>query len=291
MLHVTNGDIAAALIRQTGVLGEVIAWRDALHAGPVPGGLPLERMSETRARFISACGWASFTETIRQFSARDAALRSARRVTLWFEHDVYDQLQLIQILATLAQQPDTTATLIAIDRFPGVPEFHGLGQLTPAQIATLWPQRQPVTAPQLTLAARAWKAFTASDPTALRAFLANDLTALPLLRAALERLLEEYPVAPHGLGRTDRQILASISAGAEDFDALFRHAQAAESSPYHGDASLRLHLDDLTRAATPLASGPPYRLTELGQRVLAGEADARTLRPPDRWIGGVRLRS
>lgn len=291
MLHVTNGDIAAALIRQTGVLGEVIAWRDVLHAGPVPAGLPLERMSETRARFIAACGWASFTEAIRQFSARDAALRSARRVTLWFEHDLYDQLQLIQILATLAQQPDTTATLILVDRFPGVPEFHGLGQLTPAQLATLWPQRQLVTAAQLTLAARAWKAFTASDPTALRALLATDLAALPLLRPALERLSEEYPAAPSGLGRTDRQILAAIADGAGDFDALFRLTQAAESAPYHGDTSLRLHLDDLIRATTPLVSGPPYRLTDLGQRVLAGEVDARTLHPPDRWIGGVRMRS
>lgn len=290
MLHVTNGDIAAGLIRQTGVLGEVIGWRDVLHAGPVPAGLPLERMSETRARWVSACGWASFTEAIRQFSARDAALRSARRVTLWFEHDLYDQLQLVQILATLAQQPETTATLIAIDRFPDVPEFHGLGQLTPAQLATLWPQRLPVTAAQLTLASRAWRAFTAPDPMALRGFLTTDLTALPLLRPAVERLLEEYPAAPHGLGRTDRQILTAIAAGAADFDTLFRHTRSAESTPYHGDSSLRLHLDDLLRAPTPLAAGPPYRLTDLGQRALAGEVDARTLNPPDRWIGGVRVR-
>lgn len=290
MLHVTNGDIAAALIRQTGVLGEVMAWRDVLHEGPVPAGLPLERMSETRARFIAACGWASFTEAIRQFSARDAAFRSARRVTLWFEHDLYDQLQLLQILATLAQQPDTTAALIVIDSFPGMPEFRGLGDLTPVQLATLWPQRQPVTAAQLTLAARAWKAFTASDPTALRAFLSTDVSALPLLRPALERLLEEYPAAPYGLGRTDRQILTAIADGTEDFDALFHHTQAAESAPYHGDTSLRLHLEDLMRSPAPLVSGPPYRLTELGQRVLAGEADARTLHPAERWIGGVRLR-
>ncbi len=290
MLHVTNGDLAAALIRQTGVLGEVIAWRDVLHEGPVPAGLPLERMSETRARFIAACGWASFTEAIRQFSARDAALRSARRVTLWFEHDLYDQLQLIQILATLAQQPDTTATLIAIDRFDGTPEFRGLGQLTPAQLATLWPQRQPVTAAQLTLAARAWKAFTSPDPTALRAFLAADFGPLPLLRAALERLLEEYPTHATGLGRTDRQILSAIAGGAENFETLFQRTQAAETAPYHGDTSLRLHLDDLLRAPAPLAAGPPYRLTDLGQRVLGGEIDARALQPGARWIGGVHLR-
>ena len=31
MLHLTNGDSAADLIRRTGVTGEVIAWRDILH--------------------------------------------------------------------------------------------------------------------------------------------------------------------------------------------------------------------------------------------------------------------
>lgn len=289
MLHLTNGDVAASLLRRTGVSGDVVPWRDVLHEGPVPAGLPLERMSETRARFIAACRWGELTDVLRQFGARDAALRAARRVTLWFEHDLYDQLQLLQILATIAQQTGTTAHLIAIDAFPGVEPFEGLGQLTIAQLASLWPKRRPVTPAQLALATRAWKAFTSPDPLALPALLATDLTALPLLRPALERLLEEYPAEPGGLSRTDRQILEAVRDGHTQFEDVFRATQRREAAPFHGDASLRLHVDALISARTPLLTRAPYQLTDAGARVLAGELDARPLL--DRWIGGVHLKA
>lgn len=291
MLHLTNGDVAAAKLRQTGLTGQVVPWRDVLHEGPVPAGLPLERMSETRARFVASQGWTALQEALRQFADRDAALRVARRVTLWFEHDLYDQLQLLQILATLAEQPETSAELIVIDRFPGVEPFHGLGQLTPTQLALLWPRRRPVKPAQLAVATRAWKAFTSPNPAALRELLAADLDSLPLLRPALLRLLEEYPTAPGGVSRTDRQILQVVAAGAERFDAIFPATQALELAPFHGDTTLRAHLSALISAPSPLVTPEPHRLTDAGRRVLAGELDNRQLNGLDRWIGGVHLKS
>lgn len=290
MLHLTNGDATATLLRQTGLTGTIVPWRDVLHLGPVRAGLALEAMSDARARFVAACRWAPLTDALRQFGARDAALRSARRVVLWFEHDLYDQLQLIQILATVAEQPDTRAELIAIDAFPGVVPFRGLGQLSPAQLATLWPQRRPVGAGALALAARAWRAFTSPDPLALPGLVAGDLGALPFLRAALLRLLEEHPQAPDGLGRTDRQILRAVAAGHAQFDALFQICTDMERAPFLGDTALRWHLDALIAAPSPLVTRPPYRLTPAGRRVLDGEVDARVLNGLDRWIGGVHLR-
>ena len=289
MLHLTNGDSAAASIRHTGVLGDVVPWRDILHEGPVPAGLSLEGMSDTRARFLAAWGAGDFPTLSANFGARDSALRSARRVTLWFEHDLYDQLQLLQILAALAGQAETSAELICIDAFPGVVPFHGLGQLTPPQLATLWPQRRPVTSAQLSLATRAWKAFTAPDPIALLQLLDTDLHALPLLRGALERLLEEHPAAPTGLARTERQLLSAVAAGRDRFEALFHANQEQEVAPFMGDTSVRKHLDALSAARTPLLTREPYRLTPAGERVLAGEVDARQLNGLDRWIGGVHL--
>lgn len=291
MLHLTNGDSTARSLRGTGMTGNVVAWRDVLHEGPVPAGLPLEALSEVRARFIAGAGWAPLDAALREFGARDAALRAARRVTLWFEHDLYDQLQLLQILATVATQTETRADLIVISEFPGVVPFYGLGQLTPAQLASLWPRRQPVTATQLALAVRAWKAFTAPQPGALRDLLGTDLAALPLLRPALERLLEEYPAPPSGLSRTDRQILRAVADGHAEFAALFTATQAMEAAPFHGDTTIRDHLEALIRAPTPLITAAPHRLTDAGQRVFAGSLDARQVNGLDRWIGGVHLKA
>lgn len=289
MLHLTNGESAGGSLREAGLPGRVIAWQDVLHEGPVPEGLTLEAMSEVRARFLADWDQGTFDEISAEFKTRDEALRQARHVVLWFEHDLYDQLQLIQILAALAQAPDTVAEIICIDAFPGIVPFHGLGQLTAGQLASLWPDRQPVTPAQLSLGVAAWQAFTSSDPGAVPRLLATDLGALPFLGDALRRLRDEYPAPPTGLGRTERQLLQAIAGGVRSFAGLFAANAAAEEAVFMGDTTVAARLETLIRAPNPLVTPEPYRLTEAGQRVLAGEADARSLNGFDRWIGGVHV--
>src|SRR5689334_9869418 len=98
MLHITNGDATVAVMKRAGIAGEILPWRDVLHEGPVPAELTLTELSEVRARFIADCGWRTFAEAQAEFRTRDAALaqyRAHEEVVLWFEHDLYDQLQLL----------------------------------------------------------------------------------------------------------------------------------------------------------------------------------------------------
>jgi hypothetical protein len=291
MLHLTNGDSAASLLHRIGITGTVVVWRDILHEGPAPAGLALEAMSDVRARFLASTGAGSFPEIRREFGARDAALRAARQLTLWFEHDLYDQLQLLQILAVLATQRETSTELICVGSFPGIEPFHGLSQLTPAQLASLWPARRRVGSDQLLLGTRAWKAFCSPDPLAVRDLIASDTSALPFLRPALERWLEELPSPPDGLPRTERQILRAVAAGNRTFEAIFRANQDQEPAPFMGDSIVEMRVAALRNAPTPLLTRDPITLTTAGSRVLAGEADARQLNGIDRWFGGVHLKS
>ena len=248
-------------------------------------------MSNVRARFLAHADPTSFPAVSASFAERDGALRSARHVVLWFEHDLYDQLQLLQILATLSTAPGTAVEMICIDTFPGVVPLYGLGQLTPPQLAALWPKRQPVTAEQRSLGARAWHAFTSPDPSAVHQLLATELGALPFLGNALRRLLDEYPAPPTGLGRTERQLLQAIARGVHSFAGLFAANAAAEEASFMGDTTVASHLEALIRARTPLVTPEPYTLTAAGQRVLAGEVDACQLNGIDRWIGGVHFKA
>lgn len=171
MFHVTNGDIAAELIRQSGVPGRVLSWRDVLHEGPVPSGLPLEAMSQSRARFLAQAGWATSEEQVlAEFRQRDDDLKaglSEDEIVLWFEADLYDQLQIIHVLDWLSRQAHPRLSLVCIGAFPGMPAFQGLGQLTAAQVKGLYPSRRAISPAQLSLAARAWEAFTALTPHGL----------------------------------------------------------------------------------------------------------------------------
>ena len=65
----------------------------------------------------------------------------------------------------------------------------------------------------------------------------------------------------------------------------------AEDASFMGDTTVKSRLESLIRARTPLVTPEPYTLTAAGQRVLAGEIDARQLNGIDRWIGGVHLQA
>jgi uncharacterized protein DUF1835 len=102
LLHITNGDSTGDTLRQTTLGGAVLPWRDALHEGQVPT-LPRQELLRTRAGFLAECGWSSRQVLLSSLERRDRqlleALRDDRQVVLWFEHDLYDQLQLLDVLA------------------------------------------------------------------------------------------------------------------------------------------------------------------------------------------------
>lgn len=289
MLHLTSGEAAAEAIRRTGVTGQIVPWRDPLHEGPVPSRRTLEGMSDIRARFMASCRWGLFPVLSAQLGARDSALRSARRAVLWFEHDLCNQLQQLQVLATLATQRETAAEIIAISTAATVAPFHGVETLNPLQLSRLWPSRRPCSAAQLRLAAAGWKAFTSPDPAALPAFLAGDLSALPSLRPALERFREEMPKPPTGISRTGRQILAAVAHGPLSYAELFKANQACEDVPFLTELTFRRRVEILQLARVPLLTPEPYELTATGRRVHAGELDARSVNGIDRWFGGIHL--
>ena len=292
-LHVTNGDSAGNTLRRTTLGGAVLAWRDTLHEGPVPD-LPRGELLGTRAGFLADCGWGSRQAVLASLERRDAqfleALHDNTHVVLWFEHDVYDQLQLLDVL-TLAHAEQAAPELIVIGSFPGRPSFTGLGDLTARELETLWPSRRAAEATALEAAAEAWATFQAPEPTALAGWATRETPQLPFLAPALRRLLEELPAPANGLSRTERQALETIAAGARTPSASFAASQRLEDAPFLGDTWFFRTLAVLGRGEARLieTEDGQLRLTDRGERTLRGEADRVELLGIDRWIGGTHL--
>ena len=311
LLHVTNGESAGSTLRQTTLGGAVLPWQDTLHEGPVPE-LPRRDLLRTRAGFLSECGWGSRQALLASLERRDRqlldALREGNQVVLWFEHDLYDQLQLIDVLA-LAHAEGIAPELIVVGSFPGRPSFAGLGELTASELETLWPARVTATPAVLDAGVTAWAAFRSPDPTALADRATRDDAGLPFLGPALRRLLEELPAPGSGLSGTERRTLEAVAAGARTPHAAFAAVQQLEEAPFLGDAWFFRTLSALgngpnrllaaedgepLQPAPPLGDGQRFarlqlRLTPAGQRALRGEADRVKLLGIDRWIGGTHV--
>jgi DNA-binding transcriptional MerR regulator len=315
VLHVTNGDSAGNTLRRTALGGAVLPWQDVLNEGPLPP-LPPGEFRLLRARFLSGCGWGDPRPISDELERRDRLLGQAvadrRQVVLWFEHDLYDQLQLLQVLALVgaAGPHPGRVELVNVGAFEGRPDFHGLGELSPGELESLWDLRRPVTGELVELGRLGWDAVRAPRPTAVEAFLARDTAALPFLDAALRRLLEQLPDTDAGLSRSERQPLEALAAGPRTVAELFVQSQRREEAPFDGDAWFFKRLAELGRGAHPLvrlAGGgavedpPPLgdarsfaratlELTDAGRAVLAGTADRVALLGIDRWVGGTHLR-
>ena len=302
-LHVSNGD--STDLAGTGLARRVLYWRDVLHEGPVPAVGP-EELRRLRANFLVRGNADDRAEGASMFLDRDETLVANRdgEYVLWFEADLYDQLQIIQILDRLAGLgvPAARVTLICIGEHPGIARFGGLGELTAEQLRELPATKAcaRLTPGALELATLAWAAFRASTPDGLGSIVATRSTELRFLGEAFDRLGREYPSTRDGLSLAERRVLAAVAGGAAEAGAAFVRAGAREMRPYLGDTWCFAMMDRMAAAPHPLLlvdpAGRPVdrrsgvRLTDAGARVLAGDADQVTLNGIDRWIGGVHLR-
>jgi hypothetical protein len=310
VLHITNGSHAGDKLK-TFADGPVAITADVLHEGPCPP-VDGDAWYELRARELSAGGGCNHDEVRAGLAASDRTIADAvtrgEPIVLWFEHDLFDQLLIIRTLDLIGRlTPDTTkrdVSLICIDRFPGVDRFIGLGQLTPAELATLRGTAVPVDDGHFAIAAAAWAAFRSPDPRDLLAIVARLQTdadavrGLPFLRAALLRFLAEYPSSTNGLSWTEALALDALNGGTATMGELFQATQRQEPHPFMGDSTFYDIMRRLASYRVPLVAfeaGPQnpganrVAITDAGRDVLAGRSDHVRLNGIDRGRGGVHL--
>jgi len=313
MLHLTNGTAIIPLIRQAGIDGTTVPWDDVLHEGPVPAGLNPAALRERRATFMASCGWGSAEAIARKLADRDSALDRALvgspgaapidEIVLWFEHDLYDQLHVLQVLSQLREIGDARRAAVS-----GIFADDYLTAQPDAQLSKWFDERRPVSDEAWDAAIAAWAAFRSPDPSAVLRF--DHAGAWPTLRSALSRHLQQFPSLQGGLSRTERQTLDALADGPLPLRTAFRDSNyEVEAAVFMGDLGWWYHIRSLITAPQPLVAvvgeapasfgdpdwwreddpAPRLTLTETGARVLAGEADRIALNGINRWLGGVHL--
>lgn len=312
VLHITNGDSAGEIIKKSDVAGDVLPWRDPMHHGPFPEDVDLDQLSAMRATYLAGPD-PKIDRHLEWFKFRDGHLKapaSHDRVVLWFEHDLLDQLQILQILDGFRSEGvnESQLEIICINQFPGIKPFRGIGQLTPVQMASLYDHRKPVTKAMIELASKGWAAFRSPNPKSVLEYLEDDLEALPFLRAALERYLEEFPSVRTGLTRTEHQVLELVHEGVCDPVDLFLRNMDCETRLFIGDTRTYSVIFDLCMAGyltcepndfwhPPLSKSErmsfrrqKLALTEQARSILDGKSNAVESYTRDQWLGGVHLK-
>jgi hypothetical protein len=302
-LHVASGGSTTATIAAANIPGKLSIWADSLSDGEVPAGDD-DTVIAARAEFHSGPNHpaSEVAEGLRQWR-NVIADGDYDELVLWYEHDLFDQLNLIHVLSWIRHHPvaEKRISLVCIGSFPGRPTFKGLGELTPQELAPLLDTRLPLTPEQYDVAERAWDAYRAPTPEPLDRLLQTDTSPLPFLSAALRRFLEEYPWTTDGLSKFERRLLDLISNGPITLLSAFPRMQDNETAYYMTDSSLDDLVTALATTSPPLLSAEEPRpdgpqllrrtvsLTDAGREVLTGGQDRISLCGIDKWLGGVHL--
>jgi hypothetical protein len=252
-------------------------------------------------RFLAARFRLDPEATRAAFQDRDRRLREAieagSELVLWFEHDLYDQLQLLQLLDLVARETiaPSRVLLAQADTY--------LTDLDPEALARLGSEAAQVSPAQLELAVAVWAAFTAPTPEALARLGQEEMGALPWLGPAIRRVLEELPTDYPGLSASERYILEELEPGPMPAAELYASCQRRERARFMGDLSFFAILDELAAEPLALMGGLPgsffddreaylaskVRLTHDGLLVHEGRFDRAIAKPLDRWLGGTHL--
>ena len=306
-LHVRCGSDIQSRLLEAGFAADFLEYSDPLCQGPV---VDDASWLDRRADFLAQAYAPGTGQTRQQLADKlmhaeadlHAAAQRYARVVLWFEHDSYDQLCLARCLAAFAETPPERLEMITLNHFPGGMRFIGLGQLPPEALLSLWEARHPVSPQQMREGQMVWTLLRRPDPSALAA-LGSGPAALPYMAGAVRRHCQELPWTTDGMSLTERLALELVAERPRTIGEVFRDLMLGrEPLPWLGDLMLQTIIQAMKRIDQPVFTAAfesddrrwfkeRLTITSVGRAVLAGEIDWLALRPPERWVGGVRIKA
>lgn len=240
--HILNGD---ALLQQwpSGLSGEKIVCRECFVDGPVKAN-HLNQFFEQRARFVAKSYEACTLEEYHDYSIKEFAkiqqIQPEDRVNLWFEDDLFCQVNSWFVAWYLCQQ--NTFEHVYMVR-PDERSPYGFHAYSKEELMELYTQRRLVG--ELSTLAECWVAYSNADQEKLRQLAQTLPSAMDYVRSAVEAYIKMHPEGDQ-LGRP-QTVLKEIIAqkGTKDFGAIFGSFQKALPQYGFGDLQVKRMVDEL----------------------------------------------
>ncbi|BDD12469.1 hypothetical protein FUAX_49010 (plasmid) [Fulvitalea axinellae] len=286
-----NGDSSAILLKSQSISGDVVVWREMLAEGRV-----CPEVGSTDFWNIR------FDEFSRRFNVDEAAYRKGvisqfaeaqhfpeyDEVVLWFEYDLFCQINLIASLSWLWRQgifEYSQVYLICVGKFPGKQKLFGLGELPATTYPGLYRDRQKVTEETCFDADRAWQAYAGTDPRVLESEAITEHKGLPYLSEAIKAHLKRFPDSQTGLNVIEQSLLSIIENGYDTPQKAVGAILRSQGVYGFGDTQYETYIKEL---APLLDKGPVLRLNELGRNALLGQANVSSeIGLENRYLGGA----
>jgi len=226
IIHVLNGDSTVKNLAKYGIPGDVIVWRELLCEGPVHFTVGSDEFWKERyAYFENEIGVSKlvyFDKTIKEIIKLED-LSKFSEVVLWFEYDLFCQVNLLAACTYLLQnyRKDLTYYLVCTGKVKEQEQLQSLSDFPPTEYSILYKNKVKLTKHNLLFAEQCWNVYAENNEEKLRAFNFNQCAKFNYLQDAMNQHLLRFP-KENGLNQIENKIVEIIKDSAQTSNEIVR---------------------------------------------------------------------
>ena len=244
--HILNGDCLTEQLKQTTIGPNFIVCRECL----IEGGVSANNMTDfwnIRAKFIADTYKISeeeyFHKTVNEFEKLNQ-IPDYSEVCLWFENDLFCQVNMWFTIAILSKYP----TLKIFRIFPVIENkadrWKGFGIANAEKLDQAYNTKIQFTAKDIELGENLWKSYQSSDFIRLKQLSKQQTNCFKYLEEVCKAHIDRFP-SDKTLGRPEKVIKETIDSGIIDFHLVFSEFSDREGIYGFGDSQIRNIYDKL----------------------------------------------
>lgn len=283
-MYVLNGDATLSLLRQSRLRGGVVVCREMMSEGKVKVTKDMDTFFKSRAKHVEfhygIDQQTYFTNVVHELEKLKSS-GSFDEIVLWFEADLFCQINLLFIIHYLKTTLNTLPPVSLVD----LPHHREA-----ADFPRLLEERVLLQPEDIQHALDAWDAYCADTPLALETISHLPAGNLKHLPAAIHAHLQRFPNLENGLSAIEKFFLQKLSlAEYRGYDLYIAFWDELWIYGF-GDFQLDLLMQRMQRAGVIEEDAQMIGITSLGREVLNNEENYLDYVPLEhRWLGGIRM--
>lgn len=240
-LHILNGDSTLNQFKSSEIEGETFVWREVLSDGPVHIEFGSDEFWSIRNSFMTNefnLESGQYLKDIIPFKAIEETLSQYQEIVLWFEYDLFCQINMIALIQWIGKQGlDSTISLVCVGKIDDSGRLFGLGEIEAMRYNQLLESRLKLGSREFDFCSDVYEAYCSTDPNDLYNYILMSFSGFPYLPDALEVHLKRFPNKETGLTEIEEKLVALVKAGETDKMKLV--GKILEWQRYHGFGDLQ----------------------------------------------------
>lgn len=290
-LHIANGNILAQNIKDLGLEGEVIVWREMLCEGPTTYEVGTKEFIKLRTTFLKEYYQINGEDYKEEFLIPFHQLNNIKdvdEIILWFEFDLFSHINMIAVISQLLEKKvNLPVYLVCSKKLKGEKEFLPISQLPLKHLKNHFDQKIHLNQDDLEMANLIWQYYNEDNPLKLKALI-KQKSNFEYLSSCLRTHIERFPNSRTGLNTIEANILRLIKENKiSSLNQLLGYSLQYQGYFGYGERQIQRLLDKLKLFYQ--LENERVVLTSEGEEALIGSRNFYRDLKNDEYFGGVKM--